>query len=416
MKTYLGLGSNEGDRKANLEIAVSKIQSLSQGSPFRVSPLFETPALLPDKAPNHWNIPFLNLVIETAFYGSPQDTLASLKAIEKELGRATHEHWSPRAIDIDILLWENREQLNTDSLRIPHPRMKDRAFVLDPLKELTGLPEHLYLARKHPQHSPIWMGILNLTPDSFSDEKQFPSEKAITEKLDLWDEHFVGIIDVGAESTRPGASPVDTREEQRRLGPTLSLLRQRYQDQWIRPQISVDTRHAETASFAIEMGADIINDVSGLVDPVESRAMIEVLLKSEVQYVLMHSLSISGDPTSELLSWFQDKASALEKAGIARHRIILDPGIGFGKSSLQSLQILRNMDSLAKLPYRLLVAHSRKSFLNPFTAVAASERDLETMGVSLKLARDGVDILRVHEPVSQIRAFRAFNHVNRSQP
>jgi 2-amino-4-hydroxy-6-hydroxymethyldihydropteridine diphosphokinase/dihydropteroate synthase len=447
MKVTLGLGANEGDRLKNIENACRKIQALpyvKKNSAFRVSPLYETPALLPERAPGHWNVPFLNLVIEVEFDSNasearPNEILKDLQKIERELGRGPHERWAPRPIDIDILLLGDQSYPIpplapgfASELTVPHPRMMERAFVLDPLKDLDPSKSRLLSARQHPQHSPLWMGVLNVTPDSFSNEGLLRSSELtswrerLSRQLDSWDDHFVAIIDVGAESTRPGATPVSSHEEWSRLEPILIFLKERYHSRLIRPLISLDTRFAETAQKALETASiDIINDVSGLSDP----RMLELLLNTRyqhVQYVLMHSLSVPADtqttlindcdPVAELLQWFEGKISDLQKSGVDSSRILIDPGIGFGKTAIQSLEILRNIDRFTRLPYRVLVGHSRKSFLNPWTKLPAEKRDLESIGVSLSLAARGVDVLRVHEPTQHIRAFRAGNHIHRNSP
>lgn len=420
LKVYLGLGSNEGDRRANLETAVLRIRELSSSGKCRVSPIYETPALLPEGAPASWNKPYLNLVVQTEFAQfdeSPQAVLAELQRIEAALGRGVHEYWSPRTIDIDILFWGDRT-LETNDLTIPHPRARTRAFVLDPLKDLDS--RFIADARRHAQHAPLWMGVLNITPDSFSDGGQCNSLSAVLQRLDVWDAAGVPILDVGAESTRPGAVLLSPEEEWQRLEPVLSALRERYAGRILKPLISVDTRYGVTAARAIELGADIINDVSGLSDS----AMLAVLRSSEAQYVLMHSVSIPAnpaktldahkDPMPELLDWFQNKLKMFEAAGISTDRLILDPGIGFGKTALQSIEIMRQMDQFLKLPCRVLVGHSRKSFLSVLGVTSPADRDLETVGASLQLAGQGVDILRVHEPVMHMRAAQAWNHLNKS--
>jgi 2-amino-4-hydroxy-6-hydroxymethyldihydropteridine diphosphokinase/dihydropteroate synthase len=432
-RIYLGLGSNEGNRVRNLETAVRHLKESGSLKNLRVSPVYETPALLPENAPSDWNRPFLNLVIQAEPLGktgeNPETLLARLKEIEASMGRAASERWAPRLIDIDLLLWGETE-IRQSTLEVPHPRLLERAFVLDPLKELDPtlkLPignrlSSLLNARLHPQHSAAWMGIINVAPDSFSEglvsgQSNWDDVGKTEDRLDLWDSYNVAYLDVGAESTRPGAILIDPVEEATRIRPALERLRLRYQGKSIKPLISVDTRHWQTAALALELGADIINDVSGGQDP----QMIDLVAKSHSTFVLMHNLVVppkpgevlkeGSDPIVELLGWFKSRTQELESRGVAREKIILDPGVGFGKSSLQSLQILRNLERLAVLPYRILVGHSRKSFLNPFTPVPAADRDLESIGVSLGLVSKGVDILRVHDPIAHIRAARAWNHL-----
>jgi 2-amino-4-hydroxy-6-hydroxymethyldihydropteridine diphosphokinase/dihydropteroate synthase len=419
VKCYLGLGSNLGNRKENLYNAINRISELPECKSVRVSPVYETPALLPEGAPNDWNRPFLNLALEMECDQNPEAFLGTIQEIERAFGRGDHSKWSPRTIDIDILLWGD-QTISSPKLEIPHAQLKKRAFVLDPLKDLK--PDFLGIAKSHPQHSPIWMGIMNITPDSFSDGGSWRMNPDFHERLDKWDNYSVGIIDVGGESTRPRATPVNAKEEWRRISPILSELQDRYDRRILKPLISVDTRHVSVAKQAIEAGASIINDVSGLVDP----EMIAILKDSDAHYVLTHSLSVPAntdqllpegcDPVMELTTWFQRKTAFLESSGIARERIIIDPGIGFGKTPLQSIEILRNLEKFKALDYRLLVGHSRKSFLCPLNSIPAEDRDHESVGVSLNLTKKGADILRVHNPVFHIRSFQAWNHLNNPHP
>jgi 2-amino-4-hydroxy-6-hydroxymethyldihydropteridine diphosphokinase/dihydropteroate synthase len=415
VKCYLGLGSNLGNRKENLYNAIKRISDLPECKSVRVSPVYETPALLPEGAPNDWNRPFLNLALEMECSEKPETFLETIHVIEQAFGRGDHSKWSPRTIDIDILLWGD-QKIKSDRLKIPHAHLHERAFVLDPLKDLK--PDYLSAAKSHPQHAPIWMGIMNITPDSFSDGGYWRMTPDFHERLDKWDTYSVGIIDVGGESTRPRATPVSAKEEWRRISPILSELQDRYSGRTLKPLVSVDTRHVSVAKQSIDLGVNIINDVSGLIDP----EMIAVLKNSDAHYVLMHSLSVPSntdqllpegcDPVMELMTWFQRKTAFLESSGISRERIIIDPGIGFGKTPLQSIEILRNLEKFKALDYRLLVGHSRKSFLCPLNAIPAEERDHESIGVSLNLTKKGADILRVHNPVSHIRSFHAWNHLN----
>jgi 2-amino-4-hydroxy-6-hydroxymethyldihydropteridine diphosphokinase/dihydropteroate synthase len=407
-KATLGLGANLGDRKHSLETATARLSERARPGSLKVSSLYETPALLPEKSPDTWNKPYLNLALEADFEGSPAEMLLFTQQIERELGRGAHEKWAPRSIDIDLLLWGN-ERMMSQALTIPHPRIEERAFVLDPLKDLN--PDFLSRARDHAQHAPLWMGILNATPDSFSDGGKLRDQGHLEKKLDLWDAYFVPILDIGAESTRPGALAVSPSEEWQRLEPWLRVLASRYQGKFLRPLISVDTRHAGTAERAIELGADMINDVGGL-----APGMLDVLKNSQAKYVLMHPGKTSSPPIPEILAWFRENTRALETAGVSYERVWVDPGVGFGKTGNISFEILRGLEQFKELPYRMLVGHSRKAFLNSFAPatvqISAPERDLETIGVSLGLVAKGVDVLRVHDPVAHIRAFRAWKHLS----
>ena len=244
------------------------------------------------------------------------------------------------------------------------------------------------------------MSVVNVTPDSFSDGgRWFTNDEPGNIHSELLAGNF---IDVGGESTRPGAVDVDPEMEWRRVAPVLEQLGQQYSGRLLRPKISIDTRSPITAARAIDAGASIVNDVSGLADP----AMIDVIVDSGCDVILMHSLSVPADPGNvlppdvdplvSLRSWFAKMLDKLCRAGIAIDRVIIDPGIGFGKTATQSLEIIRRARELMDLDCRLLFGHSRKSFLEPMTKVPPNQRDPETLAVSARLASLGVDILRVH--------------------
>src|SRR5690606_23409322 len=190
MPIYLGAGSNLGDRRANLARALAALPPRGVRV-VRVSPVVESPALLLDDAPPEWNRPFLNLVAQCETRLTPHDLLDALKAVEAELGRDAQARWSPRPIDLDILLW-GAEQIATERLRIPHPGLHERAFVLAPLAALAprlAVPGHagktvLELTRALPRHLPLWMGIVNLTPDSFSDGGEIKDRDSFAARID----------------------------------------------------------------------------------------------------------------------------------------------------------------------------------------------------------------------------------------
>lgn len=237
------------------------------------------------------------------------------------------------------------------------------------------------------------VGILNVTPDSFSDGGAFFTPEVAINAIAEMAEQGADVIDIGAESTRPGATPITPEEEWKRLQPVLSALLH-----FPSMKFSVDTRHVETAKRALKAGAHWVNDVSGFSDA----AMIAAVRDSDCRIVAMHSLSIpadknvvlpeSVDVVAELLQWAEMRFGQIEKSGIARNRIIFDPGIGFGKTAAQSLSILRDIAKFRTLGVPVMVGHSRKSFLANF-----GDRDDTTLIVSHYLAQQGVDYLRVHD-------------------
>jgi 2-amino-4-hydroxy-6-hydroxymethyldihydropteridine diphosphokinase/dihydropteroate synthase len=380
--------------------------------------------MLPDDAPVDWNRPFLNIVAHCRTDSSPTTVLDGLKAIERELGRVDRGRWAPRPIDLDLLL-HDRETLATDRLRVPHPGITERAFVLTPLAALaprltipgSGTRTVLEHARAGHHHLPLWMGIVNLTPDSFSDGGEILDDASAEARVAELAADGAELIDLGAESTRPGAKPLSADEEWARLEPTLGRLVDRHRGRWLRPRFSVDTYHAETAKRALALGADVVNDVSGLTTP----KMLELAATSGAEFVAMHNLGVPADksrilpadqdPTALVERWLEERLIDWERAGIDLARVVFDPGIGFGKNALQSLRLLRNVERFHRFGLRLLVGHSRKSFMHRVAAAHRDDRDLFTVGASLNLCRAGVDILRVHNVAAHAAAYRGWAHV-----
>ena len=380
--------------------------------------------MLPDDAPADWNRPFLNLAAHCRTEAAPLEVLDGLKAIERELGREDRGRWAPRSIDLDLLLY-GRETLSGERLRVPHPGIASRAFVLTPLAALEprmtipGLGPRTVLehAREGRHHLPVWMGIVNLTPDSFSDGGELEGVGAIEAHVAELVTAGAQLIDFGAESTRPGATLLTADEEWARLEPALGRLVDRYRSEVLRPRLSVDTYHAETARRALVLGVDVVNDVSGL----STSAMLELAATSGADFVAMHNLGLPADkartlpadqdPTAAVERWLEERLEAWERAGLDLSRIVFDPGIGFGKNALQSLQLLRNVERLHRFGLRLLVGHSRKSFMHQAAAADRLDRDLFTVGVSLRLCSAGVDILRVHNIAAHTATYRGWSHV-----
>ena len=248
-------------------------------------------------------------------------------------------------------------------------------------------------------HRPLLMGILNVTPDSFSGDGVLGAAALyIAEQLV---EAGADILDIGAESTRPRGQAVTPEEEWLRLQPVLSALVSR---PWrARVKVSVDTRHAWTAARALALGVDLINDVGALANP----HMQAVLRPDRCDVVVMHALSLPVDPmltlpaecdvVAEILTWKGQVAARARKAGIEPGRLLYDPGIGFGKTALQSLALMHAAPRLLASGGRWLFGHSRKSFLRLFTNAEAALRDDLTMALSARLATDGVHVIRVHE-------------------
>jgi dihydropteroate synthase len=262
-------------------------------------------------------------------------------------------------------------------------------------------------------HLPLLMGILNVTPDSFSDGGQFQLvENAVARALQM-EADGADIIDIGGESTRPGAEPVALDEELRRTIPVIRELATK-----VRIPISIDTTKAEVARQALEAGAEIVNDISGLTfDP----DMLEVCRLHDAGICLMHIQGTPqtmqqnptyGDVVREVTEFLQQQVDRCLMAGILPERMSVDPGIGFGKTAEHNLQLLKSVARLQQdLQRPVLIGHSRKRFLSKILGRSLEERESGTVGVSIALAEQGVDILRIHDVRSVRDALVAWDTV-----
>ncbi len=254
---------------------------------------------------------------------------------------------------------------------------------------------------------PVLWGVLNVTPDSFSDGGEFLSQDLAVAHAASLVEQGAAVIDVGGESTRPGAQRVAPEVEAERVIPVIEALTKRG------ILASIDTMNASTASAAIRAGATIVNDVSGgLADP----DMFSVVAKAGVDYVIMHwrghsdvmdDLARYEDVASEVRSELQERVALAMEAGIGADRIILDPGVGFAKTPAHNWALLAGIDEVTSLGHRVLVGASRKRFLGELLprGHAMPERDEPSAVLGALLAERGIWGLRVHNPLIHTRAF-----------
>ena len=261
---------------------------------------------------------------------------------------------------------------------------------------------------------PWLMGIVNVTPDSFSDGGQFDSVQAAVEHAKALEVDGADILDIGGESTRPDSEPVRLFDELERVIPVIEQLAPQ-----VNVPISVDTTKAELARQAIAAGASIVNDISGLEMDAE---MVGVCADSDVGVICMH---MQGTPQTmqqephyddvvvEVCEYLKQRIKVMNAAGIAAERIVLDPGIGFGKTAEHNLQILSAISSFRSLGRPVLIGHSRKRFLSKVLGRQVEERTMGTAGVAVALAAQSTDIIRVHD-VREIRdALTAYRAVMR---
>ncbi len=251
------------------------------------------------------------------------------------------------------------------------------------------------------------MGILNVTPDSFSDGGQFDSEASACIQAEALIASGADILDIGGESTRPFAEPVSQEEELHRVIPAIRSIRRSYSI-----PISIDTTKGEVARQALKAGADIINDISALhKDP----DMLTLVQETSVPVIIMHMQGTPGemqvnphydDVVAEIIEFFQERLDWLESGGVSRKRMILDPGIGFGKTLAHNLSILKHLAEFKGLGCPLLLGHSRKRFIGDITGLEVTDRDLPTAVVSALTAGSGVDIIRVHNVAATRQALQ----------
>jgi len=438
---FVALGSNVGNRQQQLCAAWRSIQE-TLGRVVATSPLYETAAAYVTDQPS-----FLNAVVAVETALPPLEALSKLKAAELDLGRQVRYRNGPREVDLD-LLYLGDERVEEDALTLPHPRIDERDFVLRPLRacraQITGACDMVDDALKKRwgaeylsedvdgEERRVWsalgamvetgtktgvMGVLNCTPDSFSDGGVNVDVDAALRSAEAMIENGVDYLDVGGESTRPGSSPPSLTEELDRVLPLVERLTQ------FKVPVSVDTRRAEVALAARDAGAACTNDVSG---GVYDEKMLQMLADDDQQrgVVLMHmrgepgtmnSLATYEDVVAEVSLELQERVTAALDAGICPWRIVVDPGIGFAKKTEHNVALLRNLAefkrNLGNLP--VLIGASRKRFLGDLAGEAdASKRDAATAGACVACVPHA-DVVRVHDVRTAVQALKVADAILR---
>ncbi|KAJ0505927.1 putative 2-amino-4-hydroxy-6-hydroxymethyldihydropteridine diphosphokinase [Helianthus annuus] len=442
-EVVIALGSNVGDRLNNFNEALTQMKK-SGIEITRHACLYETePAYVTDQPL------FLNSAIRGVTKLGPHELLSTLKKIEKEMGRTKGIRYGPRPIDLDILFY-GKYRINSEILTVPHERIFERPFVMAPLVDLLGsdidddtvLRWHSFsknglfesweklggealigkdgLRRVLPVNNQLWdwskrtsvMGILNLTPDSFSDGGKFDSVGSTISRVKTMISEGAEIIDLGAQSTRPMATKISVEEELDRLIPVLEKILELPEIEG--KLLSIDTFYSEVALEAIKKGAHIINDVSG--GTLDSD-MFRVVANLSVPYIAMH---MRGDPSTmqnsenlkyddvckEVADELYERVRTAELCGVPAWRMILDPGIGFSKKSEDNLDILMGLKrirseigrkSLGVSRAPLLIGPSRKRFLGEICGRASAvERDPGTIAAITCAVLGGANVVRVH--------------------
>lgn len=436
---YFGLGTNLGDRLKNLQGAVAGLEQagVCVGA---ISPVYETPP---------WGMvdqpAFLNVCVSGRVKLLPTELLAMVKGLEQSLGRERGERWGPRLIDIDILFYDD-VVLATDGLTIPHPGLAERAFVLAPLQHIAPDLRHPQLGKRvadlwavlprdsslRRYHLPIrwgrrtWvMGIVNVTPDSFSGDGVLGEgglERALAQVVGFV-EAGVDVVDIGGESTRPGSVPITAEEEIARVVPLIRAVREA-----MAVPISIDTYRADVAEAGLAAGADWVNDVWGL--RMDGR-MASVVAEAGCPVVLMHNRSKPknveqeatlggryvgvkyGDLIGDIKRELQESVDLALAQGVRRENIIVDPGVGFGKTVGQNVRLLDELDRFKTMGYPILLGSSRKSFIGYTLNLPPHER-VEGTAATVAIGIDrGADIVRVHDVKEMVRVARMTDRIIR---
>jgi len=263
---------------------------------------------------------------------------------------------------------------------------------------------------------PLIMGVLNVTPDSFSDGGRYIEPGKALDHAYFMAESGADIIDIGGESSRPGAESIPADEEIRRIIPIIEKVRKK-----IKIPISIDTVKSEVAKRAFDAGASILNDISALR---MDENMAEMAARSNVYVILMHMRGTPAkmqknteyhDIIGEISEFLNESALKAIDKGIKKDKIIIDPGIGFGKSVEGNFVILKNLDKFLKLGYPVLVGASRKSFIGKTLAVDMERRLEGSIAAACYAVLNGVDIIRVHDVVETRRAITIIEKISTAE-
>jgi dihydropteroate synthase len=259
------------------------------------------------------------------------------------------------------------------------------------------------------------MGILNVTPDSFSDGGRYVDPNAAVDRASRMLEEGADLIDVGGESTRPGADPVDAETEMARVLPVVRALKRS-----LGARVSVDTAKASVARAALDAGADVINDVSGLADP----DMASAVRDGAAAVVIMHMRGTPrtmqhdtryDDFVGEVVAFLAERVRKAAEAGVSDDSMLVDPGLGFGKSVAGNLTILKKLPALRSLGKPILIGASRKSFLGAASGLPVEQRLEAGLAVAAYAAAQGAHLLRVHDVRATVRAAGIIDAVRRAR-
>jgi dihydropteroate synthase len=260
------------------------------------------------------------------------------------------------------------------------------------------------------------MGVINVTPDSFADGGKYADAEAAADAAAAMVADGADLIDVGGESTRPGAETLDVEEEAERILPVVERIKRR-----LEVRVAVDTMKAEVARRALDAGADLINDVSALSDP----DMLDLVARRSVPVIIMHMRGTPqtmqrdtayDDLVSDVADFLRDRVQRAVAAGVSDDKIVVDPGLGFGKSSAGSLLILRLLPTLIRVGRPILIGASRKSFIGQTLDLPVNERLEGSLAVAAYASTQGAHVIRAHDVAATVRVVRMIDAIREVEP
>lgn len=383
----VGLGTNVGERLTHLRRALTLLSNHPKITVCHVSPVYESKAQLPPCAPSSWSLPYFNVAVSCKTDLSPYRLLDELQQIEQLMGRKKYGTWSPRNIDIDILLWGDIK-IESERLNIPHKLLFERPFSLWPLLDV-------YADWDYPHELVAQWG------SRFDGQAPFGTFQ-LPYRID--GSRMVGIIDVATADNsellarakqlfNSGAEvlTITSVKQWSQVEALLDRLTVFWKGKEYGPKLNLDITSAELALRAIEAGVDWINDLNGFTSP----EMLAALRDTSVKLVCTHRLSITGDPVASLMTWSQSEKKRLVENGIAESRLILDPGLAFNKTVEQRAILVKRIAELKQTGLSLYVG---------FSPTESQFDEIEEILLAIHLFSKEVDYLCVRNLISGIRA------------
>ena len=384
----LGLGTNVGERLTHLRRALALLKNHPKITIDRVSPVYESTAQLPPCAPSSWVLPYFNVAVTCKTDLSPYRLLDELQQIERLMGHKKYGTWSPRNIDIDILMWGDLK-IESARLNIPHKYLFERPFTLWPLLDLYtnwDYPREL-LAQwgsrfdgKAPFgtfqlpyriEGPRMVGIVN--------NRTGPNTDAVVAQAKHLFNSGAEVLAITPDQSWP------------QLESVLEQLTIFWKGKEYGPKLSIDTGCPRVAACAIEAGAHWINDSAGFRDP----KLIAAVRDAGVKLLCTHRLAIAHDPIDSIVEWARAEIKRLTKHGINQQQIIVDPGIGFGKTPEQDLILIKRAAELKRMGVPIAMG---------VTPIDAREHAIEASILAIHLFNEDIDYIRVHDVADSLRA------------